>query len=249
MKRFYTEVSVAFADPLEEADQAKRAAMARGNAWRVLLDSKPIKTPRRAVLSLPNMALAEAVAEEWRSQTDVIKPLTMPLTKLANTAIDRVVAHRFDIAEKITFYANDQLCYRAAAPEELVERQSAAWDPLLDWAAERFGARLATGAGLRHIAQPVGAVAALRAAVARYDSFVLTGLHNAVTILGSLVLGLALAEGRLDAEAAFVLSQLDELYQAENWGKDIEADTRAHALAAELAAAARFMKLAGSSPV
>ena len=244
MKRFYTEVSVAFADPLEEVAPAKRAATGHGDAWRVLLDSRPIKTPKRAVLSLPNMTLAEAVAEEWRVQADIIKPRTMPLTKLANTAIDRVVAHRPDIAEKIASYANDQLCYRAAAPEELVERQNAAWDPLLDWAAERFGARLATCAGLRHIAQPVDAVAALRAAVARYDPFVLAGLHNAVTILGSLVLGLALAEGRLDAETAFALSQLDELYQAENWGNDPEADTRARALAAELAAAARFMTLA-----
>jgi chaperone required for assembly of F1-ATPase len=244
MKRFYSEVSIAFADPVEEADPAKRAATGYAGAWRVLLDAKPVKTPKRAVLSLPNMTLAEAVAEEWSSQQGDIKPLTMPLTKLANTAADRVVTRKQEIVGKIVVYANDQLCYRAAAPVELVERQSAAWGPLLDWAAERFGARLATSAGLRHIPQPDDAVAALRAAVERYDPFVLTGLHNAVTILGSLVLGLALAEGRLDAEAAFAVSQLDELYQAEKWGRDAEATTRARALAAELAAAARFMKLA-----
>ena len=234
MKRFYKEVSVSFTSPRH------------GRGWLVLLDGRAIKTPKRKDLALPVQALAEAVAGEWQAQADEVKPQTMPLTRLANTAIDRVFGREADVVEKVLAFANDHLCYRAAAPADLVARQTAAWNPLLEWAARRFGARLETGTGVAHIAQPDEALAALRPAVAAYDPFVLVGLHNAVTVLGSLVLGLALAEGRLQAEEAFALSQLDERYQAENWGEDGEAAARARSLAAELSAAARFMGLARS---
>jgi chaperone required for assembly of F1-ATPase len=229
MKRFYTNVSVG---PAKEGVHS------------VLLDGKPIKTPKRAGLALPTRALAEAVAGEWRDQGDKIVPAAMPLTKLANTAIDRVFGRETDVVDKIVAYANDHLCYRASGPTDLVARQSAAWDSLLAWAGKRFGAKLVTGTGVSHIAQPEEAIAALRSAVAAYDGFVLAGLHNAVTILGSLVLGLAVAEGRLDAAEAFALSQLDERYQAENWGEDAVAAARSRTLSAELSAAVRFMVLA-----
>jgi len=231
MKRFYKEVSVRAAD----------------GRWLVLLDGKPIKTPKRADLALPTGPFAEAVAEEWRTQGDDVKPATMPLTKLANTAIDRVFGREFEVVEKALAYANDHLCYRASGPAELVALQEAAWNPLLEWAAARFGARLAVGTGVAHIAQPDEAVAALRAAVTAYDPFVLVGLYHAATILSSLVLALALAEGRLEADEAFAASQVDERYQAECWGEDHEAAARAHTLAGELAAAARFMVLARGS--
>jgi chaperone required for assembly of F1-ATPase len=226
MKRFYKDVTIR---------EAK--------GWMVLLDGRPIKTPRRADLALPTRGLAEAIADEWRGQGDEVKPASMPLTRLANTAIDRVFGHEADVMEKVLAFANDHLCYRAAAPADLAARQDAAWNPLLDWAAERHGARLTTTTGVTPITQPEGSVAALRTAVAGLDPFTLAGLHNAVTILGSLVLGLALADRRLTAEEAFALSQLDERYQTEHWGADNEAAARTRSLAAELAAAAQFMAL------
>ena len=232
MKRFYKNVTV-FSRSGEGA-----------YGWLVHLDGRAIKTPKRARLSLPNRMLAEAVAEEWQCQGDEVNPEMMPLTRLANTAIDRVFGREADVVDKVLAFANDHLCYRAAAPADLAARQDAAWNPLLDWAAQRYGARLATGTGVAPIAQPEDAIAALRTAVADYGPFALAGLHSAVTILGSLVLGLALAEERLGAEEAFALSQLDERYQAEHWGEDGEATARARALAAELDAAARFMALA-----
>ncbi len=225
MKRFYEEVTV-------------------GDSLSILLDGKAVKTPMRKTLALPTRALAEAVAEEWRAQGDTIDPATMPLAKLANTAIDRVAGHKNGIVEKIVAYVNDLLCYRAEAPTDLAARQNDLWNPLLDWAAERTGAQLNTGVGVNHIAQAKEAVAAFRGTLAEHDPFVLAAVHSAATICGSLVLALALAEGRLDAEEAFALSQLDERYQAEKWGVDEEAAKRARALAGELDAAARFMRLA-----
>jgi chaperone required for assembly of F1-ATPase len=215
----------------------------------VLLDGRPIKTPRRKDLALPTRALAEAVAGEWRSQGEEVKPATMPLTKLANTAIDRVAGREPKVIDSILAFANDALCYRAAAPADLAARQTAAWDPLLEWAAERFGARLNTGTGLAHIAQSPAVMAALQSQVSAYDPFTLAGLYNAVSVLSSLVLGLAVADGRLNPDEAFALSQLDERYQAEKWGEDAEVAARSRALAADLSAAARFMALARlSSP-
>ncbi|HEY0281397.1 MAG TPA: ATP12 family protein, partial [Rhizomicrobium sp.] len=217
-------------------------------SFSILLDGKPIKTPLRATLALPTRALAEAVAEEWRGQGELVVPTTMWLTKLANTAIDRVMGQEEHVIAQVLAYANDLLCYRAQAPAGLVARQNEDWDPLLEWAAERHGARLLVRAGISHIAQPEEAVAALRRALAEHDPFVLTALHAAATICGSLVLALALADGRLDAEEAFALSRLDERYQAERWGVDEEAEMRARVLAAELAAAARFMLLSKGEP-
>ncbi len=229
MKRFYKEVSVA-------------------DDFRVLLDGKPIKTPLRATLALSTRALAEAIAEEWRRQGELVQPTTMWLTKLANTAIDRVAGQEEYVVGQTLAYANDLLCYRAQAPADLVARQNEGWNPLLEWAAERYGARLLTRAGIVHIAQPEEAVAALRRALAEHDPFVLAAVQAAATVCGSLVLALALADGRLDAGEAFALSHLDERYQAEKWGTDGEAEKRARAMAAELDAAARFMRLAADRP-
>lgn len=232
MKRFYKEVSTAAGE----------------GGLVILLDGRRVKTPRHVALALPTEQLAEAVADEWRGQGEEIDPHSMPLTKLANTAIDRVKGCEVLVIDQIIAYSNDLLCYRAAAPADLVARQSAEWDPLLAWAAERFGACLAIQTGITHFQQPPEAVAALRRAVEAQNPFVLTALHNAATLLGSLVLALALAEGRLSAAEAFALSQLDERYQAERWGEDAEAARRAQALATELAAAERFLRLANSSP-
>ncbi len=229
MKRFYKDVTISPASGEK--------------AWQIQLDGRPIKTPRRSQLSLPTRALADAVADEWRTQGDDVQPATMPFTKLANAAIDRVVGREGEVIDKIMAYGNDLLCYRADLAE-LAARQETEWTPLLAWAAERFGAHLDTQIGVTHFAQPDAAIAALRRAVEPYDAFALTALHNAATILHSLVLTLAVAEGRLSAAEAFARSQLDERYQAERWGEDHEAAARAQAIAAELAAAERFIRLA-----
>jgi chaperone required for assembly of F1-ATPase len=230
MKRFYKDVAV-----------AERT---------VLLDGKTLKTPRGAELALPTAALAEAVAEEWRGQDDEIVPAEMPLTKLANTAIDGVAQRREEvIAEIATFARHDHLCYRTDTPAELVRRQSAAWDPLLDWVAERHGAPLLTAQGITSIAQPEASLAALKAAVEAFDPLGLAALHVVASICGSLVLALAVADKRLTAAEAFACSQVDERYQAEKWGLDAEAQARARRLEAELESAERFLQLLSLSPL
>ncbi len=226
MKRFYKEVTV--------SEQPHR----------ILLDGRVVKTPMRAALTLPTVALAEAVAEEWRAQGEEINPHTMALTKLANTAIDRVAVMRDEVVSQIVAYANDTLCYRAATPVALAERQRAEWDPLLAWLAEHFGVGLEARVGVTHFAQDPDTVAVLRQAVEAYDSFVIAALHNSATILASLTLTLAIAETRLTAAEAFALSQLEERFQAERWGEDEEAAKRAAGLLAELTAAEKFVRLA-----
>ena len=164
MKRFYREAS---------------ASASPDGGYTVLLDGKAVKTPKRAMLSLPNLALAEAVAEEWRVQGEGIDPQRMPLTRLAFAAIDVVTPKRARIAEETLKYAGtDLLCYRAEGPPELATRQAHTWDPLLDWAAETYGARLNLGSGIKHVPQPAKAIAELAQAIARYDEFELAVLQS-----------------------------------------------------------------------
>jgi chaperone required for assembly of F1-ATPase len=229
MKRFYE-------------DAAASAAADAG--YTVLLDGKAVKTPKRAVLSLPNLPLAEAIAEEWRGQGETIDPQIMPLTRLAFAALDVVTPECKQIAQQMLKYArNDLLCYRAEDPPELVARQAHTWDPLLDWAAEIYGARLKVGFGIRHVAQPAEAISELEQAISRYDEFELAALHTATTITGSLILALALAEEEVSAGEAFAAATIDETFQAEKWGIDTEAENRRWRLLSELTAAERFLRL------
>ena len=228
MKRFYSHVSVA-------ADNS------------ILLDGKQIKTPAKADLIAPTRALGDAIAQEWREQGAEIWPATMFLTKLANTAIDRVEPLREAFLRELADYArSDLLCYRANEPAALASRQQAGWDPLLDWAQARFGAALKVTHGVRPVAQDGESVAALTRPLHDCDRWRLAALQSATTLTGSLILALALADGRLDASQAFELSRIDETFQAENWGRDAEAAERANRLQAELKAAARFLDLARS---
>lgn len=224
MKRFYTEVSV--------ADRV------------VLLDGKPIRTPARAPLALPTAALAAAVADEWVAQGERIDPRAMAMTGYANAAIDRVAPDPAAFAAALAAYAEaDLFCYRAAEPPPLVERQAAAWDPWLAWARARYDVAFAVTAGIGHVPQPPATIARLQAALAAFDPFALTALSPLVTIGGSLVAALAVAEGALDAGEAFAVTHLDELWQAEQWGEDwMAADARA-AREADFRAAARFLDL------
>ena len=230
MKRFYKEVA---AVPVEG-----------GHAIR--LDGRTVRTPARTVLTLPNVALADAVAGEWAAQGETIDPRSMPLTGLANAAIDRVAPDRAAFARDIAAYGEtDLLCYRADEPAGLVARQAAEWDPLLDWARTRFDVHFAVTSGIVHRPQPAATIARLAEAVAARDAFALAGLSPLVTIGGSLVAALALAEGAIDADTAFAATHLDELWQAGIWGEDmLAADARA-ARKRDFAAAARFLTLLG----
>jgi chaperone required for assembly of F1-ATPase len=219
MKRFYKDVSVAAQDS--------------GHA--VLLDGRPVKTPRGNALLLPTEKLASAIAAEWWEQGEEIIPTSMPLLRLANTVIDGVAANRDEVIGAILrFGENDLICYRAHQPPELAARQKAGWDPLLDWAAQKHGAKMKVAEGLTHIDQSPDSLAALRQALGNFDAFTMGALHVIASITGSTVLALAVADGFVSGTQAFALSRIDEIYQAEKWGEDAEAAKRAAALAHEL---------------
>jgi chaperone required for assembly of F1-ATPase len=210
----------------------------------VALDGKLVKTRGRHDLIVPSPPLAAAVAAEWDAQHGEIRSAAMPLTRLAGTTIDRSAAQRDAIVQQVANYAGtDLVCYRAAHPPALAALQQAVWQPLIDWAADRYGAPLAVTAGVIPASQSAASLAAFTEAVAEYDDFSLTALHAATAACGSLVIALALLEGRLDADQAFAASQLDESFQIEVWGEDAEQAKRRAALAAEIAAAAQFISL------
>lgn len=225
MKRFWREVAI-------DAEHVVR------------LDDRPVRTPGRAPLALPSAALADAVADEWRAVGDMIDPRTMPLTGLANAAIDRVAPDVKAFARGIAAYADSDLFYyRADQPPELAERQAAAWDPLLDWARERYDVHFEPVAGIVHHAQPAATVQRLSDAVAARNAFALVPLSPLVTITGTLVGTLALAEGAIDADTLWDAAHVDEDWQAEHWGEDsLAAQARAHRRG-EYDAAARFLSL------
>jgi len=226
MKRFWTDVTV---DP----DLGVR------------LDDKPVRTPGRLALVLPNPALAEAVAEEWRAVADTIDPRAMPLTGLANAAIERVAADPAGFAAGLAAYGeSDLLCYRADSPPDLVARQNAAWNPPLDWAEGRYGVQFELATGVMHQPQPAETVERLAAAIGAQPAFALAPLAPIVTITGSLVLGLALAEGAMTADAVWAAANLDEDWQAEQWGEDDLARAARETRRRDFDAAARFLSLA-----
>lgn len=210
----------------------------------VRLDGRPVKTPAKAPLVVPTRALAEAIAAEWNAQDGVVRPETMPCTRTANSAIDKVRVQFADVAGMIAAYgASDLLCYRAEEPDGLVTRQKAGWDPLLDWARDALNAPLTTGIGVIPVPQDPGSLDALARRVQSTTAFELAALHDLVAISGSLVLGLAVIEGRLSAEEAWTLSRIDETWQAELWGEDEEAAESAARKRADLLHAARFYGL------
>ena len=211
MKRFYKDV----------------AAVAADGGFEIQLDGRPVRTPARAALILPNARLAEAVAQEWRAQDDVVDPRSMPFTGLANGAIDQIEPNRQSFAAGIAQYGeSDLLCYRAEGPAELVAREAAAWDPLLGWAQRRYDVMFRVTQGIIPVAQPADTLERLGAVVAAYDAFTLAGLSTLVTLSGSLVCGLALVEGGQDPETVWAASEIDEAWEMEQWGEDAEATAR-----------------------
>ena len=220
------------------------AAIQDGDGWRIALDGKVVRTPARNNLLLTTRALAEAIAAEWAAQETKVKPDTMPLMQLASTAIDRVAPDRDRIiAETAGYAATDLVCYRAEGPADLAARQAAQWDPLIDWLRERYDVSLQIAAGVMAIPQSEVALAALTRAVAAQDDLRLTALAVMTGAAGSLAIGLAVLEGRISPETAAEAAQLDELFQAERWGIDPEAEKRRAIQKADLTAARRFLDL------
>jgi chaperone required for assembly of F1-ATPase len=225
MKRFYEAVSVS-----AERD--------------ILLDARPVRTPRKAVLTLPTQALAEAIAEEWRGQEGVIKPETMKLTGLANAATDLISPDPKAFAADLAVYAeSDLLCYRADDPSELVARQETAWEPLLGWAQTRYDVTFTRITGIMHQPQPAETLTRLDNAIRVRGAFELAALSPIVTISGSLVIALAILEEQIEADAAFDAAHLDELYQAEQWGEDWMAADARTLRRADFVSACRFLRL------
>jgi chaperone required for assembly of F1-ATPase len=214
--------------------------------WGVALDGKPMRTPGKNALILPSEALAAAIAAEWEAQREEIRPATMPLTRLAATAIDCTAAQRdLVVAETANYADTDLVCYRADHPPALAARQHAVWQPLIDWTARRYDAALAVTSGIVPAQQPSATLKAFAVIVAAQDAFRLTALHTLTAACGSLVIALALLEGRLDADSAFTASQLDETFQIEAWGEDSEAAARRRNIATDIEAAVRFIALLG----
>lgn len=210
----------------------------------VELDGRPVKTPAKQSLVVPSRAMAAAIAAEWQAQEGEIKPHLMPVTKTANAAIDKVAVQHAEVAEMLADYGDsDLLCYRAVAPAELVARQAAHWDPMLDWAHEALAVRLETRSGIMHQPQDAAALAVLRDRTHALNSFELAAFHDLVSLSGSLVLGFAATLAARDVEALWDISRLDEAWQTEQWGQDDEADAMAKIKKAAFLHAARMFAL------
>ena len=227
MKRFYTNAAVTGTGP-----------------WSIALDARPLRTPGRLPLDLPTRALADAIAAEWNAQGESIMPQSMPLTGLANAAIERIATDTTSFAAGLARFAETELlAYRADHPAPLVSPQQAGWDPLLGWARARYDVDFRLVTGVMHQPQPPETLARIGAAYAAFDSFRLAALNPIVTICGSAVIGLAVADGRIDAAQAWAIGHLDELWQAEQWGKDPLAEAGHAERQADLDAAVRLLRL------
>lgn len=194
----------------------------------VLLDDRNVRTPAKAQLIVPSQAMAHSIAAEWDAQEDKIDPMTMPFTRGANAAIDKVAVQHAEVADMIAAYGeSDLLCYRAEGPQELIARQAAIWDPVLEWAAREFDAKLTITSGIMPTTQPANSIANLQAQVTHQTPFELTALHDLVSISGSLVLGLAAQQKAWPIAQLWDMSRLDEEWQIEQWGRDETADAEA----------------------
>jgi len=243
-------------EPLDPTEAARRAVRPRlrkrfyerahvgagEGGFALLLDDKPVKTPARRALSAPSRALAGALADEWNAQTEVIDPAKMPLTRLANVAIDAVADKHKEVAAEIENYlGNDLLFYRAEGPAGLVERQTQRWDPVLAWARDELGARFVLGQGVMPVTQPREAVAAAAQKIPA-EAWRLAAIASVTTLTGSALLALALAHTVLDAEAVWAAAHVDEDWQMAQWGRDELALARRAFREAELEAAALVLE-------
>jgi chaperone required for assembly of F1-ATPase len=227
-KRFYKQVSVAPAE----------------NGFAVHLDGRPVKTPLKRPLVMPGETMAEAVAAEWEAQGTHINPAAMIMTKLANTAIDRVSGDEARIiGEIVDFAGSDLICYRADRPEGLVARQAAHWDPVLGWMREAHGCKFVCVAGVMHADQPSVSLETLRAVLAGQGAYRLTAIHNLTTLTGSALIAMKVAAGALDPQAAWLAAHVDEDWQIEQWGEDEEASARRAARKADFDVTVSFLAM------
>jgi chaperone required for assembly of F1-ATPase len=211
----------------------------------IALDGRPVKTPLRSPLRLPTLALAEAVAAEWAGQGAEIKPATMIMTKLANTAIDRVGPDRGRIEAEVLDFANsDLVCYRADRPPDLVQRQRSLWNPVIDWAHTALDAPFEVTEGIVHRPQPKQAIAAFALALKDLSDFELAGFHSIMTLTGSALTAMMLARQAAVPESAWLAAHADEDYQIQHWGQDAEAQAKRALRYTEFMACCRFMALA-----
>ena len=222
-----------------QATSVRRTA----EGWEVLLDTRVLKTPGKLTLTLPSRALADAIAAEWDAVDGAIRPTEMPMTRLANTALEKVAPQQAAVMDEILAYGGtDLVCYRAAEPESLVARQAVHWDPLVDWAARHHHAPLTITTGVIPVAQPAATMAAFRDVVGALDAFGLTALYELTALSGSLVIGLAALAGQ-DGAAFWTASRVDEDWQAETWGVDEEAAETAARKRNDFMTALRFWQL------
>jgi chaperone required for assembly of F1-ATPase len=220
--------------------EAATAAVAQGHAVR--LDGKPVRTLAGRALVAPTLELARAIAGEWEAQHEVIDPAKMPLMRLANAIIDGVSDRAGPVAAEVEKYlASDLICYRANAPQGLVERQARYWDPIVRWAGEALGARFAVGEGVIHVTQPVSALVAARVKIPS-DPWRLGAVHAVTTLTGSALIALAVAHARLNAEEAWQAAHVDEDWNMEQWGRDELALERRAFQYADLQAAALVLQ-------
>jgi chaperone required for assembly of F1-ATPase len=215
------------------------------SGFAVTLDGRGVKTPAKTALVVPTEALAREIAGEWAAQEDKVDPTSMPFTRMANSALDKVTPQHAAVADMLAAYGDsDLLCYRADDPEGLAERQRQGWDPLLDWAEATYGARLVPVAGVIHQPQEPQALDRLSAEVHGQSSFQLAAFHDLVSMSGSLVLALAVIQGACAPEEAWALSRIDETWQEEQWGVDEEAAEIAQRKRGEFLHASVFHSLA-----
>jgi len=218
----------------------------RSGEFHLTLDGRVARTPGRRPLAVPNRALAEALAQEWDRQGDVVDPSTMPITRLVNSAIDGVSLRRREVIDDLVRYAgSDLVFYRGSDPARLVEAQNGAWSPILDWARDAHGARFLLSEGVMHVSQPEQAIGAIRSAVEEVRSpFALTALHVMTTLTGSVLIALAHASGILSADEAWGAAHVDELFQESVWGQDHEAMVRRQRREADFKAASDVFHMA-----
>ncbi|MDA7946307.1 MAG: ATPase [Hyphomicrobiaceae bacterium] len=229
-KRFYTNVAVAPGT----------------DGFAISLDGKPVRTPARNELAVASEELAGEIAAEWEAQGDRIDPSSMPMTKRANTAIDRVRGREDEIVAEIVEYAgSDLLCYRAETPAGLVASQAEHWDPVLEWTKNKLDAPFSVSTGIAHVAQSENALAAVRSALSAHDFYALTPLHTMTTLTGSALLALAHARGHLDPDAVWQAAHVDEDWQISQWGEDAEAKVRRMLRRAEFDADVGFLSTLG----
>ena len=211
----------------------------------VELDGRPVRSPAKSPLILPSREMAQASAAEWHAQDGEVDPLTMPVTRAANAAIDKVAVQRQEVISMIAEYGDSDLtCYRASQPGELAARQARSWDPLLDWAAENFGARLIPVQGVVHVAQRPEMLQLLAEPLRCMTPFELTAMHDLIGLSGSLIIGLAASEKAFPLGFLWKSSRIDEDWQVEQWGEDDEASALAETKRTAFFNAARFIDLA-----